>query len=192
MKKLMLLIAACCMIFVACNNQKAEENNGEAAQTEQKAECKGENCCEKMMQQWANFDNLSAEEQTKLINKRGECIGKKLAAVNLDEIACPNAKAGIQEFKTKWEGFANADQAGKKALIDEFDGAHWKHEIVDCCGHKCDNKCGKENCTDCKSCCGDNCKCENCKHKCEGKCEGKCESKCDGKCGKDCNHNCKK
>lgn len=170
MKKLMLLVAACCMLFCACNN-KTEENQeatteNQTEQVEQK-ECKGD-CCKKMMEQWQNIDNMTAEEQTELINKRYECMTKKLNALNMDEIGCPNAKKAIEDFKTRFA--AAKDEAAKKELINEFDGAHWKHAVVGegGCKHEekaeCDNKCGK----DCKTeCCKDNCKGGDCKHDCK-------------------------
>lgn len=171
MKKLMLLVAVCCMLFCACNNNTTQENQEATTETKteqvEQKECKGD-CCKKMMEQWQNIDNLTAEEQTQLINKRYECITKKLAEVNMEEVGCPNAKKAIEEFKTKFA--AAKDDAAKKALINEFDGAHWKHVVVGEGGCKseekaaCDNKCGK----DCKKeCCKDNCKGADCKHNCK-------------------------
>ncbi len=153
MKKLFLMFAACCMIFVACNNQKTEEvANEEKAQCEQ-TECQKKDCCKEMMEKWNNFDNLTTEEQTKLVEMKGGFITDMLSKVDLEKVECPNAKQAIQEFQTKWEGFDKADLAGKKALIDEFDNAHWKHAVMPekCChGEKegCCDKDKKEGCCD--------------------------------------------
>ena len=172
MKTLFLMLTACCMMFVACNNQKTEEvANEEKTQCEQ-TECQKKDCCKEMMEKWNNFDNLTAEEQTSLIEKKGGCITKVLAEVDLEKVECPNAKQAIQEFQTKWEGFEKADLAGKKALIDEFDNAHWKHAVMPekCChGEKegCCDKDKKEGCCD--------------KDKKEGCCKDKKEGCCDKK-----------
>ena len=158
MKKLFLMLTACCMMFVACNNQKTEEVAQEEQKTEQTCEkkdcCKDKHeCCKKMMEDWKNFDNLTAEEQAKLIEMKGGFITDMLSKVDLEKVECPNAKQAIQEFQTKWEGFEKADLAGKKALIDEFDNAHWKHAVMPekCChGEKegCCDKDKKESCCD--------------------------------------------
>ena len=165
MKKLFLLFAACCMIFVACNNKKAEKEatkEDNKAQTEQTEGCDkkcDKECCKKMMEDWANFDNLTAEEKTQILEKKGGFITDMLSKVELDKIECPNAKQGIEEFKTKWEGFAAADEAGKKALIDEFDNAEWKHAVLPekCCKEGEEGCCkdGKEGCCDKKEGCCD-------------------------------------
>ena len=167
------MLTACCLIFASCNNPKTEEATQEnEQQTEQTCEkkdcCKDKHeCCKKMMEDWNNFDNLTAEEQANLIEKKGGFITEILSKVNLDEIECPNAKQAVKEFQTKWEGFAKADQKTKKALIDEFDNAHWKHAVMPekCC------KGEKEGCCDKKEGCCD--KKEGCCDKKEGCCDKK-------------------
>lgn len=154
MKKLMLLIAACCFVFTACNNKPAETEEPVADTTvEVVAEQPAEPCCP-MMQEWADFDNKTVEEQGALIEKRGECITKKLAEVNLDEIQCPKAKEELPAFIEKWnKEFATADAAAKKALIDEFDTFKClKHHEGNCCKEegKCGDNCAKENCGNCQ------------------------------------------
>ena len=181
MKKLFFLLVASCLVFAACKNdtkkEEAKENGKE--KVEQTQECK-EDCCKKMMEDWANFDNLTAEEKTQILEKKGGFITDMLSKVELDKIECPNAKQGIEEFKTKWEGFAAADEAGKKALIDEFDNAEWKHCVLPekCCNGEKEGCCKEECCKDCK-CCKEGKKCENCT----------CE---DCKCCKDGKKDCKK
>lgn len=174
MKKLFLMLIACCMMFVACNNQKTEEVAQEEQKNEQTCEkkdcCKDKHeCCKKMMEDWKNFDNLTAEEQAKLIEMKSGFITDMLSKVNLDEIECPNAKQEIKDFQAKWEGFEKADQAGKKALIDEFDNAHWKHAVMPekCCKDK-EGCCDKDK----EGCCKDK---EGCCDK--GKKEGCCDKK---------------
>lgn len=196
MKKLMFLIAACCLTFVACNNKPAETEEPTTDSTEVVAEQPA--CCP-MMQEWADFDNKTAEEQEALITKRAECINHILAEVNIDEIECPKAKTELPAFIEKWnKEFATADLAAKKALIDEFDTFKClKKQEGNCCQNKCkccNDKCGKDcKCEDCKCCndkCGKDCKCEGCDNKCGKDCKTEC---CKDKCeGEKCQHNCKK
>ena len=166
MKKLMLLIAACCLVFVACNNKPAETEETTDS-TEVVVDQPQEEACCPMMKDWAEFDTKTVEEQTALVEKRAECINKKLAEVNLDEIQCPKAKAELPAFIEKWnKEFAGADLAAKKALIDEFDSFKCLK------GHK--EGCCKEGKDECKGECKDQCNHE-CKDNCKGNC--KCEKK---------------
>lgn len=162
----MMLLVAACLVMVACNNKPAEVEEPTVDSTEVVTE-EPAPCCQ-MMKDWADFDNKTVEEQTAMVEKRGECITNKLANVNMDEIQCEKAKNELPAFIEKWnKEFAGADLAGKKALIDEFDT--FKCLKADkCCKEKeeaaCDNKCGK----DCKKeCCGDKCEGEKCQHNCK-------------------------
>ena len=141
MKKLMLLVAAC-LVMVACNNKPAEVVEPEIDST---AVVEEEHPCCQMMKDWADFDNKTAEEQAALIEKRGEKINAMFAEKNIEEIECPEMKAELGTFIEKWnKEYAAADQAGKKALIDEMDALMQKFCPKDgCCKKEC---CGKEGC----------------------------------------------
>lgn len=141
MKKLMLLVAAC-LVMVACNNKPAEVVEPE---TDTTAVVEEEHPCCQMMKDWADFDNKTAEEQAALIEKRGEKITAMFAEKNIEEIECPEMKAELGAFVEKWnKEYAEADQAGKKALIDEMDALMQKFCPKDgCCKKEC---CGKEGC----------------------------------------------
>ncbi len=184
-------MVACCLVFAACKNdtKKEEAKENGKNQVEEKKEC-ADDCCKKMMEDWKNFDNLTAEEKTQILEKKGGMITDMLSKVDLEKVECPNAKQAIQEFQTKWEGFAAADEAGKKALIDEFDNAEWNHFVIpQCCGEK-EGCCKEECCKDCKDCkcCKEGCK--DCKCKEGKKCENcTCE---DCKCCKEGAKDCKK
>ena len=171
----MLLVAAC-LVMVACNNKPAEV---EEPETDTTAVVEEEHPCCQMMKDWADFDNKTAEEQAALIEKRGEKITAMFQEKNIEEIECPEMKAELGAFVEKWnKEFATADQAGKKALIDEMDALMQKFCPKDgCCKKDC--CCDKKEC--CKEgCCKDNC---TCKDECCGK-EGCCKKEGETCCKK--------
>ena len=153
MKKMMLLVAAC-LVMVACNNKPAEV---EEPTTDTTAVVEEEHPCCQMMKDWADFDNKTEEEQAALIEKRGEMLTNMFAEFNAEECPCPEAKEVLPAFIEKWnKEFAAADNAGKKALIDEFDSLMPKKECCkkDCCEkHEGEGCCQKEGCEKHEGCC---------------------------------------
>ena len=70
-----------------CEKKMAEMTEEQKAECEKKcAEMKAE--CEKMQAAWANFDNLSLDEQKDLIMKRLEGCGGEKKCCNGDQAGC--------------------------------------------------------------------------------------------------------
>lgn len=142
----MLLVAAGLMM-VACNNKPAEVEENTTDTTAQEVVTEEVSPCCQMKMDWADFDNKTPEEQTALIEKRAEKINTMFTDKNLEEVECPEMKAELGAFAEKWnKEFAAADQAAKKALIDEFDAMMQKFCPKDGC-------CKKDGCNKEEGCC---------------------------------------
>ena len=135
MKKLFLLLAvAGCMTFTACNNTQSTEQNKENTEAcaekpcckemteEQKAEMEA---CKKAAEDWQNWENISDERKTELLDKR-----------KADYDKMQEMKKAQEEKKAQFEAAMNN---WNKLSLDEkkaaFDAA--------CCG----------GCNKNKSCC---------------------------------------
>jgi len=112
MKRVKLLLGILCVALMSsccCNSGKDKACTAEGAEKSCAPKCEMSEeqkaCCEK----WKNFDNLSAEEQKELVDKKKACIDDCLA----------KRKAAIEEFEAELAEFDNLTVAEQKEFFDK-------------------------------------------------------------------------
>ena len=155
----MILAAACCLVFASCNNKAKEEQrppfpkDGPCMEMKDGPHCEMDEKCQKAMEDWKNWDNLTDERKAELLNDRKAAYDKQKAAV--EEMEAQKAK--FEEQMSKWDQLSLDE---KKAAFD----------LCPCCKKPCckegpkEGKCCKEGKGECKK---------------DGKCpkEGECKGK---------------
>ena len=132
----MILAAACCLVFASCNNKAKEEAprpNGEPRmEMKDHPRCEMDEKCQKAMEDWKNWENLTDERKAELLNERKAAYDKQKAAA--EEMEAQKAK--FEEQMSKWDQLSLDE---KKAAFD----------LCPCCKGKCckegpkDGKCCK-------------------------------------------------
>ena len=129
----MMLAAACCLIFASCNNKAKEEKmppfpkGGPEMEMKDGPHCEMDEKCQKAMEDWKNWENLTDERKAELLNDRKAAYDKQKAAV--EEMEAQKAK--FEEQMSKWDQLSLDE---KKAAFD----------LCPCCKDKCgEGKCHK-------------------------------------------------
>jgi hypothetical protein len=124
MKKLMILAVVCCLALTSCNNKAKEEPpcQKECPKQEMKdhPRCEMDEKCQKAMEDWKNWENLTDERKAELLNERKAAYDKKKAAE--EEMKAKQAK--FEELMGKWDQLSLDE---KKAAFD----------LCPCCKDKC-------------------------------------------------------
>jgi len=159
MKKLMMLLAVAGLIFASCGGPKTEQATIEVIE---------ETCTltpeqEAMFANWERWDDLTVEERETLVSemkafldecKKAKCADKKECGKEM----CPEKKAKIEEFKTKWEAFEELELDVQKELIDmKLHHIAKKMQKDGCCKGQMEGCC-KEEGKSCKKEGGEGCK----------------------------------
>lgn len=107
MKKFMIIFAACCLIFTSCNNKTKEPVATETQQAMQKISEKQK----QVMEDWDNWDNLTEERKTELLNLRKDSYDK----IQEDQ----EIRAALKEkFEKQMENWDNLTMEEKKNAFD--------------------------------------------------------------------------
>ncbi len=176
MKKLLFMLVPAFMLGACCNNEPKEcpAENAPAEKCQHHCCKDGEHkhhhheMSEEQkadMAAWEDWANQTDEKKAELLNKRKECVDKKMA----EEAEMEAKKAAFKEGIANWDKLSLDE---KKALFDNMPCCGKRHGGHEGCGHHGE---GEHHCN------GNH---EGCGHHCDG------EHHCDGN-HEGCNHQCK-